>query len=283
MQHLLTPVIISFLLPLGILVMFYMCALLIQLFHLRGYLFNISYTNYQELLTKWLAGVWVAHGSIWHGYEVSGLSNIPAEGGALIISYHATLPVDLYYLLATIYSKRNRIVYCVGDNLLYKIPGFKMLMRELRVIPGTVATCSELLQNGNLMAIAPGGVREALFGDEYYNLLWANRKGFAKVIKEAGVPVIPMFTKNSREAFRTIGLFKSFFRYLYERYRFPFVPIYGGYPVKLKTYLGEPITFDESRTIDEISDEVKSAIENLIRTHQRIPGRIISSIIERFH
>ena len=33
----------------------------------------------------------------------------------------------------------------------------------------------------------PGGVREAYFSDEYYELLWGNRCGFAKIALEAEV------------------------------------------------------------------------------------------------
>lgn len=32
-----------------------------------------------------------------------------------------------------------------------------------------------------------GGVREALFGDEYYHVMWAKRTGFAKVALQANV------------------------------------------------------------------------------------------------
>ena len=65
---LLSPVAATFLLPFGILLMLYVCALLIQLFHLRGYLFNISYANTQIASTKLLAMLWTAHGKIWHGH-----------------------------------------------------------------------------------------------------------------------------------------------------------------------------------------------------------------------
>lgn len=68
---LLSPVMATFLLPLGIVLMLYLCALLIQLFHLRGYLFNISYANTQTASTKLLATLWTAHGKIWHGHYLS--------------------------------------------------------------------------------------------------------------------------------------------------------------------------------------------------------------------
>lgn len=55
----------------------------------------------------------------------------------------------------------------------------------MKVIPGTVQECSNILKSGNLLAISPGGVYEAQFGDSYYKLLWKNRLGFAKAALDA--------------------------------------------------------------------------------------------------
>lgn len=55
------------------------------------------------------------------------------------------------------------------------------------MIPGTVATCCGVLRAGNSLAISPGGVYEAQFGDHYYKLRWRERIGFAKVAQEAKV------------------------------------------------------------------------------------------------
>lgn len=64
----------------------------------------------------------------------------------------------------------------------------------MKVIPGTVQSCATILKEGNLLAISPGGVFEAQFGNNYYELLWRKRIGFAKVAIEAKAPIIPMFT-----------------------------------------------------------------------------------------
>lgn len=83
--------------------------------------------------------------------------------------------------------------------------GFKILMDVFKVSPGSVQSCAQVMREGNLLAIAPGGVLEAQFGDERYRLLWKKRLGFAKAAIEARAPVIPVFTQNIREAFRSIS------------------------------------------------------------------------------
>lgn len=100
------------------------------------------------------------------------------------------------------------------------------------MIHGPQEECVQALRNGHLLGISPGGVREALFSDETYPLLWGKRKGFAQVALDSQVvswrlsmeaafhqhvgadllpaalcpqPVIPMFTQNVREGFRSLG------------------------------------------------------------------------------
>ena len=60
-------------------------------------------------------------------------------------------------------------------------------------------------------------------------------------------PIVPVFTRNIREASRSYnGYLKPFLLWLYDKTRLPVVPTFGIFPVKLTTYIGKPIPFDES-------------------------------------
>lgn len=65
--------------------------------------------------------------------------------------------------------------------------GFKLLLEVFSVIHGPQEECVRALRNGHLLGISPGGVREALFSDETYPLLWGKRKGFAQVAIDSQV------------------------------------------------------------------------------------------------
>jgi hypothetical protein len=65
----------------------------------------------------------------------------------------------------------------------------------MKVIPGTVQICSNILKENNLLAISPGGVYEAQFGNSYYKLMWKKRLGFAKVALDAKVVSISSNTE----------------------------------------------------------------------------------------
>ncbi|NXS08648.1 TMM68 protein, partial [Neodrepanis coruscans] len=183
------------------------------------------------------------------------------------------------------------------------IAGLKLLLGVTGVIPGTREDCLNALKNGYLVSISPGGVREALFSDESYQLMWGNRKGFAQVALEAKVPIIPMYTQNVREGYRMLKE-RRFFRKLYESTRLPFTPPYGGLPVKFRTYIGKPIPYDPNITAEELVEKVsylslhnrtqvckgkflfsfqtKTAVQALIHKHQTIPGNIWKALLERF-
>lgn len=118
----------------------------------------------------------------------------------------------MYYFVAKIYLEYDRLIYTVGDRFLFKfVPGWKIIAQALKVSAGTVKSCTETLNRGNLLAISPGGVYEAQFGNNYYELMWQKRLGFAKVAIESKAPIIPMFTENIREGFRNVGFGQRFF------------------------------------------------------------------------
>ncbi|GAB5583977.1 transmembrane protein 68 isoform X1 [Prionailurus iriomotensis] len=279
---------------------------------------------------KTVATLWDGHAAVWHGYEVHGMEKIPEEGPALIIFYHGAIPIDFYYFMAKIFIHKGRTCRVVADHFVFKIPGFSLLLDVFCALHGPREKCVEILRSGHLLAISPGGVREALISDETYNIIWGNRKGFAQVAIDAKVivlfkehcldeglkPIIPMFTQNIREGFRSLGGTRLF-RWLYEKFRYPFAPMYGGFPVKLRTYLGEPIPYDPKITAEELAEKIphmrgnhtplvassspqplvttilpsmtmsltttKNAVQALIDKHQRIPGNIMSALLERFH
>ena len=68
---------------------------------------------------------------------------------------------------------------------------------------------------------------------------------------------------------------------IYNRIKFPCVPLYGGFPVKLRTIIGDPIPYNSEDTPFILREKCKVAIENLIKDHQRLPGSIICALVDR--
>lgn len=284
LSWLLMPLIITFLLPMMIVILLYVTASILYVYKIHRARLRQAYeTDWRDAGSKVVAALWDAHGWIWHGYEVVGLENIPVDQPILFVYYHGAIPIDLYYFLSKVLLFHNKLIHTVADRFLFKVPGWSVIADVLKVIPGTVQTCSSILKEGNMLAISPGGVYEAQFGDSYYRLMWKKRLGFAKVALDAKVCIIPFFSRNIREAFRTMSWGRRLWLRLYAATRFPFVPLYGGFPVKLKTFLGKPIPYDGSLTPEQLQIKVAEALEDLIQQHQKVPGSITRALLERVY
>ncbi|CAM4503121.1 DGAT1/2-independent enzyme synthesizing storage lipids-like isoform X1 [Lepidochelys kempii] len=275
-----TPLIIVFILPGLILLLLYISIIFLYVYKRKNELKEAYSNDIWDGARQMVATLWDGHARIWHGYEVHGLEKIP-EGPGLVVFYHGATPIDYFYFLAKLLILKNRMCYTVADHFVFKLPGFKLLLDVFGVMHGPKEECVKALKNGRLVAISPGGVREALFSDETYVLVWGNRTGFAQVAIDAKVPIIPLFTQNVREGIRTLGGIRLF-RLIYERLRLPLVPLYGDFPVKFRTYIGDPIPYDPNINAAELSGKAKAAIQSLIDRHQKIPGNVFRALMERF-
>lgn len=62
------------------------------------------------------------------------------------------------------------------------------------------------LKNGQVVAVSPGGAREAYFSDETYKLIWGNRKGFAQLAIDAKVVSNTHVSVNHPNGSKSIGM-----------------------------------------------------------------------------
>ncbi|CAH8538148.1 unnamed protein product [Schistosoma turkestanicum] len=310
------PVLLCLLLPFLLIFFIYFTVILLHLYHLRFWLrrhlnrllakfrqsASVSSTSstshlyldsLAELLRRIVAAVWDSHGRIFHGYEIIGMEKLPLTGPAYLVYYHGTCPFDAYYFTSRYCIERDRFPVPVVDRFVFRVPGLGRLLETVGAIKGSVDECvahlkpGHILKNGkvsqgDVLLLSPGGVREALFSDEFYTVMWENRRGFARISLLSGQPIYPMFTENIRETIRIVQFGKNWWRYLYERTRLPIVIFYGYFPVKLRSYIGDPIYPLPNETCDELASRVRVSIEELIRKHQLIPSNLFCALMQRF-
>ncbi|TGZ63277.1 hypothetical protein CRM22_006998 [Opisthorchis felineus] len=315
------PVLLCFLLPTLLIIFLYCTVLVIHLCRLRYWLVRqynrwwpspvhtdrrhsyvslcrADFASLAQLAKRVIAAIWDAHGRIFHAYEVVGMDRLPAAGPAFVVYYHGTCPFDAYYLLSRYCIEHDRFPIAVVDRFLFRLPGMKYVLDLVGAIEGTVEQCAAYLNpsmrdertamrlnddnpNGCVLLLAPGGVREALFADESYCTIWGKRNGFAKVALLAKQPIYPMFTENIRESIRVVQMGKSWWCRLYERTRLPFALFYGYFPVKLRTYIGEPIYPLEGETPEELAERTRMAIDQMISEYQWTPANLFCALLQR--
>lgn len=137
---------------------------------------------------------------------LEGGENIPASGGALIVSNHALFALDAAVLGAILVRDFGRFPRFLGDRNLWRIPGLRELITAIGALPGDPHAAEGLLRAGELVIVYPGGVDDSLkLSSERYQLQWKTRAGFARVAMSAQVPIVPVVGYGIDEMYTVLG------------------------------------------------------------------------------
>ena len=143
----------------------------------------------------------------WFRIEVRGVENIPAEGGALVVSNHSgTLPVDGLMTMLTIHDETGRFLRPLGADLVFRMPVVSSLARK----GGATLACNEdaerMLAGGELVGVWPEGFKG--IGKpfaERYKLQRFGRGGFVSAALRTGVPIVPLSVVGAEEIYPLVG------------------------------------------------------------------------------
>ncbi|MGZ5401447.1 MAG: lysophospholipid acyltransferase family protein, partial [Nocardioides sp.] len=189
----------------------------------------------------------------WFRIEVRGADNIPAEGGALVVSNHSgTLPMDALMTLVTVHDHTGRHLRPLGADLVFRMPVVSALARK----SGATLACGEdaerMLGGGELVGVWPEGFKG--IGKPYaerYKLQRFGRGGFVSAALRTGVPIIPLSVVGAEEIYPLVGNVPALARLLGVPYIpiTPFFPLFGPLglvplPSKWLLEFGEPIRTD---------------------------------------
>jgi 1-acyl-sn-glycerol-3-phosphate acyltransferase len=229
----------------------------------------------------------------WFRCEVEGIQNVPASGGALLVSNHSgALPPDASMIAKAIREEhpRPRPVHITVEHFFKGYPGFSMLIPKVGCVAAHPANVQRLLYDERqLVLVFPEGRKgtEKLYKNRY-KLRRFGRGGFVEAAMRAEVPIVPICVVGAEEAapiFAQVGLLKRLTGLLY----FPITPTFphfgllgmlGYLPAKFKLRFLEPIRFDrpglneDKSLVQSVAHEVRARIqENLfemVRTRDSV-------------
>jgi 1-acyl-sn-glycerol-3-phosphate acyltransferase len=141
----------------------------------------------------------------WFRVEQEGVENVPAEGGALLVSNHSgALPPDGPMIVQAIRNEHPhpRPVYMLGEHWFKGYPGVSMLAAKIGLVPAHPANAQRLLRDeGRLALVFPEGLKATrkLYWQRY-RLRRFGRGGFVKTALRAGVPIVPVAVIGAEEA-----------------------------------------------------------------------------------
>jgi 1-acyl-sn-glycerol-3-phosphate acyltransferase len=217
----------------------------------------------------------------WFRLEVRGLENIPAEGGALVVSNHSgTVPLDGLMTMLTVHDHTGRFLRPLGADLVFRLPVVSSLARK----GGATLACTEdaerMLSGGDLVGVWPEGFKG--IGkpfSERYKLQRFGRGGFVSAALRTGVPIVPLSVVGAEEIYPLVGNVPSLARLLGVPYIpitpfFPWLGPLGMVPLPSKWILefGEPIrtdSYDAAEAEDpmlvfNVTDQVRETIQHTL-------------------
>jgi 1-acyl-sn-glycerol-3-phosphate acyltransferase len=132
--------------------------------------------------------------------KVFGAEHLP-DRGVLLVGNHTLLGLlDAPLLCAELWD-RGIGVRVLGNHAHFRLPRWRDLLLAAGVVPGTPAVAEELMRRGETLLVFPGGGREvAKRKGEKYQLLWAERMGFARLAVAHGYPIVPFATVGAEDA-----------------------------------------------------------------------------------
>ena len=217
----------------------------------------------------------------WFRIEVRGAENIPAEGGALIVSNHSgTIPVDALMTMVSVRDHTDRYLRALGADLVFKLPFVGTVARK----GGATLACAEdaerMLAGGELVGVWPEGFKG--IGKPYsqrYKLQRFGRGGFVSAALRTQVPIVPLSVVGAEEIYPLVGNVPALARLLGVPY-IPITPLFpllgplGLVPLPSKWLLefGEPIRTDEydegaaedPMLVFNVTDQVRETIQQTL-------------------
>jgi 1-acyl-sn-glycerol-3-phosphate acyltransferase len=219
----------------------------------------------------------------WFRCEVEGIENVPANGGALLVSNHSgALPPDAAMIAKAIKEEHPhpRPLNITVEHFFKGYPGFSMLIPKIGCVAAHPANVQRLLfDEQQLVLVFPEGRKgtEKLYKDRY-RLRRFGRGGFVEAAMRTRTQIVPVCVVGAEEAAPVFAQVKPLQRLTGLLY-FPITPTFphggllgmlGYLPAKFKIRFLEPISFDEEgmhedkALVQTVAHEVRARIqENL--------------------
>ncbi len=219
---------------------------------------------------------------LWFRCEVEGIDNVPADGGALLVSNHSgALPPDAAMITKAIKEEhpRPRPLSITVEHFFKGYPGFSMLLPKIGAVPAHPANVHRLLYDERkLVLVFPEGRKgtEKLYKDRY-RLRRFGRGGFVAAAMRAKAPIVPVALVGAEEAqpiFAQLTAFKRLTGLLY----FPVTPTFphlgplgmlAYLPAKFRIRFLEPVRTDDMGEapwedrglVQTVADEIRASIQ----------------------
>ncbi|MFP5351188.1 MAG: 1-acyl-sn-glycerol-3-phosphate acyltransferase [Actinomycetota bacterium] len=159
----------------------------------------------EEFIRYQLPGMWL-FSTIYFRAEVTGFDRIPEEGPVLFVGNHSggnMTPDSMVFMLAfNTYFGVERPVYALAHALVTSWPVIGKLAGKWGIITAGPRAAQAALARGACVLVYPGGDVDAHRPwTARHEIRFDGRKGFLRVAKEAGVPIVPVVSVGGHDTY----------------------------------------------------------------------------------
>ena len=228
----------------------------------------------------------------WWRVHAEGVERVNAHGRALLVANHAGIvPWDATMMGVALMREHPlpRPPRFLVLNWAFQLPYISVAMRKLGGVPASPFNAIRLLEQEELVAVFPEGVKGA--GKSYrdrYRVQRFGRGGFVEIALRTGAPIVPVAVVGSEEIHPKIGESGLLARLTGAPY-FPITPTFPllgplgvvPLPSRWRIEFCDPIDLSEygpdaaanRATVLEISDRVRDVIQ----------GKVYENLVKRRH
>lgn len=219
----------------------------------------------------------------WFRVEVTGVENLPVEGGALLVANHAgALPVDALMAAVAVHDHhpRGRHLRLLAADLAFAQPVIGDFARKVGATLACTSDAERLLREGELTGVWPEGFKGIgkLYKDRY-KLQRFGRGGFVTTALRTGAPIVPVSIVGSEEIYPMLSDLKPIAKLLGLPYvpLTPLFPLFGPLglvplPSKWHIHFGEPIdterhgpgAAEDPMIVFDLTDHVREEIQQTL-------------------
>jgi 1-acyl-sn-glycerol-3-phosphate acyltransferase len=219
----------------------------------------------------------------WWRVQAEGVRNVPAHGRALLVANHAgIMPWDATMMGVALMREHPlpRPPRFLVLDWAFGLPYVSVAMRKLGGVPASPFNAVRLLEEDQLVAVFPEGVKGA--GKAYrdrYRVQRFGRGGFVEIALRTGAPIVPVAVVGSEEIHPKLGESSLLARLTGAPY-FPITPTFPllgplgvvPLPSRWRLEFGEPVDLSDlgpeaagdRALVLELSDHVRELIQRMV-------------------
>jgi 1-acyl-sn-glycerol-3-phosphate acyltransferase len=225
----------------------------------------------------------------WH-VTATGVTNVPAHGGALLVANHAgVLPWDATMVSVAIQKEHPlpRYARFMVLDWAFRLPYVSAFMRRVGGVVASPFNAIRMLEQGHLLMAFPEGSKGA--GKPYserYRLQRFGRGGFVEIALRTSTPIVPVAIVGSEEIYPKVADSRTLARLIGAPYfpitpTFPALGLFGAIPLpsNWRIEFCEPV--DLSEYGPEAAEDRSLVFELSERIRETIQEKLYENLVKR--